>query len=162
MGVETKHNVAEMMHALVVPFICNPLAVQPINHSSKIHDHLFGLDLADSADDSDVLEVDVLIGSYCYLNLVTGKVIKGDNRSTAIHAKVRWVLSRLVHQPQATTNLTFITTHVLKIETCLPVEDNLDHHLKMFWELESLGVCNIETSVYKRYVQEIKHDGQKY
>ena len=29
MGVETKYDVAEMMHALVVPFICDPLAEQP-------------------------------------------------------------------------------------------------------------------------------------
>ena len=41
MGVETKHDVGEMMHALVGPFICNPLAVQPIDHSSKPHNHLF-------------------------------------------------------------------------------------------------------------------------
>ena len=162
MGVETKDNAAAMLHALVVPFICNPLTAQPIDDSSKSHNHLFGLDLAHSADASDVLEVDVPIGSDWYWNLFTGRIIKGDNRPTAIHTKVRWFLSEPVDQPEVTTSFTFTTTHVLKIETCSPVEDNLDDHLKRFWELESLGVSNNEMSVYERFVQEIKRDGHRY
>ena len=59
-------------------------------------------------------------------------------------------------------NHTFTTTHVLKTETCPPVEDNLDDCLKLFWELESLGVANDKTSVYERFAQKIKHDGQRY
>ena len=43
-----------MMTALVVPFICNPLTAQLINRSSEHHDHLLGLELADSADASDL------------------------------------------------------------------------------------------------------------
>ena len=58
-------------------------------HSCKSHDHLLGLELADSADVADALEVDVLIGSDCYWNLVTVRVIKGNNRLTAIDTKVR-------------------------------------------------------------------------
>ena len=74
--VETKNN-TQTMDALVVPMICNPLTTQPFDHSSGKHDHLIGLKLADSADASDMLEVDVLIGSNYYWNLVTGRVIRG-------------------------------------------------------------------------------------
>ena len=161
-GVETKDGATQMMHALVVQFICNPLTTQPIDQSIESHDHLLGLELADSADASDVLEVDVLIGSDCYWSLVTGRVIRGDNGPTAIHTKVGWVLSGPVDQPEVTTNLTFMTTHVLKIETCPTMEGNLDDHLKRFWELESLGVTDDETSVYEKFVQQIKHNGQRY
>ena len=60
-GVETKDGTTQMMHALVVQLICNPLTTQPIDQSIESHDHLLGLELADSADASDVL-----IGSDCY------------------------------------------------------------------------------------------------
>ena len=58
-------------------------------------------------------------------------------------------------------NLTLATTHVLKIEAC-SVEGNLDDHLKQFWELESLGVTEDETSMYEKFVQQINYDGQRY
>ena len=51
--------------ALVVPFICNPLTSQPINYAAQSYDHLIGLELADSAETSDVLEIDMLIGWIC-------------------------------------------------------------------------------------------------
>ena len=110
MGAETKHDVAEVIHALVVPFIYDLLTAEPVDHSNKFHDHLSGLELANSADASYVLEVNVLIGSNCYWNLVSGRVIKGYNRPTAIHTKIRWVLLGPVDHPQVTTNVTFITT----------------------------------------------------
>ena len=48
---------------------------QPITTSGECQEHLLGLELANSADSDDILEVDVLIGSDWYLNLVTGRVI---------------------------------------------------------------------------------------
>ena len=58
--------------ALVVPLISSPLTSQPITTSGECHEHLLGLELADSADGNDVLEMDVLIGSDWYWSLVTG------------------------------------------------------------------------------------------
>ena len=55
-------------------------------------------------------------------------------------------------------NLTLATTHVLKIEAC-SVEGNLVDHLKQFWELESLGVTEDETSVYEKFVQQRHREG---
>ena len=65
-GIETRDDGTLSITALVVPFICNPLTTQPIDHSGERYDHLWGLELADSADTSDILEVDVLIGSDSY------------------------------------------------------------------------------------------------
>ena len=160
-GVENKGDGIQMTTALVVPFICNPLTTQPINHSSEHHDHLLGLELADSADVSDALEVDVLIGSDSYWNFVTGRVIRGKSGPMAIHTRVGWILSGPTHLSETTANLALATTHVLKIEAC-SAEANLDDHLKQFWELESLGVAREETSVYEKFVQQIKYNGQRY
>ena len=65
-GIETRDDGTLSITALVVPFIFNPLTTQPIDHSGERYDHLWGLELADSADTSDILEVDVLIGSDSY------------------------------------------------------------------------------------------------
>lgn len=55
--------------ALVVPFICSPLTSQPINYTRESYDHLLVLELANTGDS---LEIDVLIGSDVYWDLVTG------------------------------------------------------------------------------------------
>lgn len=60
--------------ALVVPFICNPLTFQPINYSVQSYNHLVGLELADSDETSDVLEIDMLIGSDSYWKLVSEEI----------------------------------------------------------------------------------------
>ena len=77
---------------LVVPLICNPLTSQPINDARNHYDHLLEIDLADSANVGDILEVDVLIGSDFYWSLVTGRVRRGRNGPMAIHTKVGWIL----------------------------------------------------------------------
>ena len=68
LGLKTKEGGTLSVTALVVPFICNPLISQPINYAKESYNHLLGLELADSADVSDVLEIDMLIGSDAYWN----------------------------------------------------------------------------------------------
>ena len=50
----------------------------------------------------------------------------------------------------------------LSLKPAHTVEGNLDDHLKRFWKLESLGVTGDETSVYEKFVQQIRHNGQRY
>ena len=63
LSLVTRDGEALKLTALVVPFICNPLTSQPINYVRGHYDHLLGIDIADSVDIGDVLEVDMLIGS---------------------------------------------------------------------------------------------------
>ena len=62
-GVRIKSGKMLEIAALVVPLICSPLTSQPITTSGECPEHLLGLELANSADSDDVLEVDMLIGS---------------------------------------------------------------------------------------------------
>ena len=119
------------MTALVVPHICNPLTSQPICHSKENFSHLLDLDLADSADPSDTLEIDVLIGSDHYWELVTGRVVRGEGGPTAIHTKVGWVLSGPMDCQDVTVNLTLASSHTLKVDT-FSAEPSLDDQLKQF------------------------------
>ena len=63
LALVTKGGKSVRLTVLVVPFIYNPLTTQPITHSRECYDHLVRLELADSADMEDVLEVDVLFMS---------------------------------------------------------------------------------------------------
>jgi len=78
---------------------------------------LIGLELADFAESSDVLEIDVLIGSDSYWDLVTGQVIRGDSGPTAIHTKVGWILSGPTDHMEVAVNLTLTSAHTLKVGT---------------------------------------------
>ena len=161
LSLKTKDYGTLNIAALVVPTICHPLTSQPINYSQDHYTHLKGLKLADTAGASDKLEVDILIGSDAYWSLVTGKIIRGRNGPIAIQTKVGWVLSGLTKPQETAVNLPLTPTHVLKIDACA-LEPSLDDRLKQFWDLESLGISKDETSVYDKFVQQIRFDGQRY
>ena len=119
LGLVTRDGEALKLTALVVPFICNPLTSQPINYARGHYDHLLGIDLADSADVGDVLEVGMLIGSDFYWSLVTGSVRWGRNGPMAVHTKIGWILSGPVDQQEVSVNLTLAATHALRIDCLL-------------------------------------------
>ena len=52
---------------------------------TQCYDHLANLDLADSSKVGEELQIDVLIGSDHYWQLVTGQIIQGDSGPTVIH-----------------------------------------------------------------------------
>ena len=62
----------------MVPTICEPLIGQLINVCKTQNPHLTGLELADQ---ESRLEVDVLVGSDYYWDLVTGAVSKSTSGS---------------------------------------------------------------------------------
>ena len=93
----------------MVPLICESLSSQPIAEC-RDYEHLADLNLADFANASDSLEVDLLIGSDLYRNLVTGRVRRGKDGPLAVHTKVGWVLSGPVEQGESSASLTLCTT----------------------------------------------------
>ena len=76
-----------------VPFICEPLSYQPVAYTKQCYNHLANLELADSSRVGEELQIDALIGSDHYWQLVTGQIIQGDSGPTAIHTRLGWVLS---------------------------------------------------------------------
>jgi hypothetical protein len=76
-----------------VPLICKPLSCQPVSLCQEKFEHLVGLDLADPAEDSSQLEVDVLVGSDQYWDLASGEIRRGQFGPVAINTELGWVLS---------------------------------------------------------------------
>ena len=77
---------------LAVPLICEPLCGQPVSCISQNYEYISRLELADHCYGEDVLNVDTLIGSDQYWDLVTCNVIHKANGPIAVHIRLGWVL----------------------------------------------------------------------
>ena len=139
--ISTEHGDDVQLSALVVLLIYDPLQNQPIVHANVTRAHLRGLKLADYSTDEDDVIVDKLVGSDQYWQLVSGKVLGGENGPTAVQTKLGWVLSGptngAVQNDQRQNNL--MTTHVLRTAK-KPVDntnESLDGSLRRFWDLDT-------------------------
>ena len=134
----------------VVPMICEPLASQPIAACAKGNQHLASLELADYSQSDQDLEVDILVGSDYYGDLVMGGVSRGSSDPTAIHTKLGWVLSGPTCSREVDhCSMNLVTTHVLRIDTQQNDSKSLDETLQSFWDLESLGIREPEKTMYE-------------
>ena len=118
----------------VVPTICDPLVSQPIATCIEKTNSFKGLDFADYSDGKSSLQVDVLVGSDYYWELVTGSVCRSEHGPTAIHTKLGWVLSGPMpasSHSQCSANL--VTTHVLRADAQQQETVSLDEQLQSFW-----------------------------
>ena len=148
------------LELFVVPFICDPLTTQSVNVNAKEFSHLAQLDLADDLDDNSPLEVDVLIGSDLYWDIVTGETIRGQCGPVAISTKFGWVLSGPTERigPQPSVNL--MITHTLHLLTAESEES--DAVLRSFWELESLGIHGREDLAYGNFMNDVQLKNGRY
>ena len=127
--------------------------------------HLAGLDLADHTSRDDTLNVDILIGSDNYWRLVTDKVIRGDcGGPMAIQTKLGWVLAGPVEGLLSRISTHLVTAHSMAVDayTLQDSDRELDCKLKMFWDLESLGILKDEVTVYDEFKSTIRFNGKRY
>ena len=131
--------------ALCFQKICSPVSAK-VNVDNYFH--LQGLELADSSIvDGDNQNIDVLIGSDYYYDVVSGDVVRGDSGPVAISSMFGWILSG--HASEAEARDKFSTTNLI-IERSKPMlvspfdihseNDELTNSLQKFWDTESLGV----------------------
>ena len=145
-----------------VPHICEPLTCQPVSICQGNFNHLVGLNLADPSDGSSSSEIDILIGSDQYWELVTGETRRGDFGPVAINTKMGWVLSGATTPPVHDTPSTCLLTHTLRVDGLPQGSQSLDDRLKTFWELESFGISGSERSVQEEFGSTIRFVDGKY
>ena len=165
LGVATKCGPGLEIPILVLPLICGPLFNQPTACLRERYEHLSGLELADSSCDSDNFDVDIFIGSDLYWRFVKGRTLRGRSGPTAIQSKFGWVLSGPAEQlAQEDTIVNLVSTHILRVDSqTMPIENqDLDTRLKTFWDLESLGLCNSDSSVYSEFTNSISFNDNRY
>ena len=148
----------------VVPTICEPLSYQPIASSVKSYDHLVSLDLADASDGSSRLPVDILIGCDHYWDLVTGSICRGREGPAAIHTKLGWVLCgpTLSSTSVEHSSACVVSTHTLRVDAQSTESTQLVDQLRSFWELESLGICEEEKTLYDEFASSITFSDGRY
>ena len=154
------------MSFLSVPLICEPFSGQSISYAIDTYKELASLKFSDYSQGGNNLEVDILVGLDQYWKLVTGKVVRCLNGPTAVHTRLGWVLSGpVLGSPPDVSSVNLITTHSLRVDAYQQqTESELDSQLKMFWDLESLGVRHDEPSVYDEFQRGIvyKHPDMKF
>ena len=121
------------------PVICSPL---PRLVDSSMYSHLSGLELADTSDSAQ--GIDVLIGSDHYWSIVTGETIMGDSGPVAVSSRLGWLLSG-PSDSGSTMNLTHSNLIVNGdndnlVSVC--ESDDIVSALKCFWDTESIGIID--------------------
>lgn len=136
MKIKTQSELELDLDLLVVPHICDPLTAQPAFSCFKEYTHLSHLSFADDSLDEAPRDIDLLIGSDSYWNIVTRDILRGNGGPIALNTRLGWVLSGPVELAGLTT-ANLVSTHTLRIDS---TDEKIDANLKTFWELESLGV----------------------
>ena len=126
--------------ALSYPTICSPLP-------SKVkvnYPHLEGLALADSLDDS-CGDIDILIGSDYYWDLVSGETNRGDSRPTAVSSIFGWLLSGPLRD---SVTVDSISSNLIISGECpfaVHKDEELVNTIEKFWKTESTGIQSEES-----------------
>ena len=94
--------------------ICADLTGQYINFAKQSYKHLTGLKLADF-NDTDNLEVDLLIGADHYWSFIENEVVRGEHGPIALRTKLGYVLSGISSNPISDNGCSVMTSHVLKV-----------------------------------------------
>ena len=140
-----------------VPLICEPLTCQPVSLCQESFGHLSHLTLADPSDGSSHLNIDILIGSDQYWELVTGETFRGDSGPVAIRTKLGWVLSGPITSSEPDdASSTCLVTHTLRVDGLLQDTKILDDRLISFWELESFGISGEDRSIYDEFGSSVR------
>ena len=117
-GIVTQSGQREELELFTIPHICEPLLAQPVDLSSAAYSHLAPLQLAETHQGDNPIEIDMLIGSDLYWQLVTGEIIRGQAGPVAVETKLGWVLSGPVNSNMTDgNNATVLTVHTLHIGT---------------------------------------------
>jgi len=129
--------------AFCFPKICSPLST---SLDVSRYTHLQGLDFADaSVVDGSQPNIDILIGSDFYFEVLTGEVVRGDSGPVAVNSKFGWVVSGPTLEKGEMSDMSVTNLVIEKIGSQIPYPDNendneLSCALRRFWDIESLGI----------------------
>ena len=138
--------------ALSFPAICSPLQV-PVEVDK--YPHLQDLDLADACSSEQSSDVDMLIGSDYYWDVIIGDLKRGGNGPVAVSSKFGSLLSGPMKSKRGEDGYTVTN---LAIEGLRKVEliseqhtdehdSELDKDLRLFWDTEAIGIMEEAESI---------------
>ena len=137
MGIKKKTSVN--LRGFAVPLIYSPLSGQRIRIVKEECSFLQGLDLADKGKgDSDIIKRE------------------NNERLIALKSKLGWLLSGpLTTKRPVAVSVNLASTHVLKVDIALQ-DETLGDKINEFWSLDSIGICDKESSIYEECIDKIE------
>ena len=162
LSVETKAGSDIMLSLLTIPTICGPITGQLITCAINCFPHLTGLELADSGDLNECLEIGILIGVDQYWEVVTGEIVQGRSGPSAMQTCFGWVLSGPV--PGVVAELHVTCSNISHVLTAQKQQElvHLEKKLQAFWDLDTLGIKEGEESVYEKFLEDVSFRGGCY
>ena len=108
-------------------------------------------------------DIDVLIGADYYWDIVEGEIKRENNeRLIALKSKLGWLLSGpLTTTRPVAVSVNLALTHVLKVDISLQNE-TLGDKINEFWSLDSIGICDKESSIYEECIDKIEFVNNRY
>ncbi|XP_067029594.1 uncharacterized protein [Acropora muricata] len=140
------------IYALCFPKICSPLSA---SLDVSLYPHLQGLVFADaSVVDGSQPNIDILIGSDFYFEILTGEVLRGDSGPVAVNSKFGWVVSGPTLKRGEISDVSMANLVIEKMSSQNPYPDNKNDNelscaLRRVWDIESLGIQ--KDSVFQLY-----------
>ncbi|KAL5476354.1 hypothetical protein EMCRGX_G026289 [Ephydatia muelleri] len=152
---------------LEVPMICEPLTGQHVTYAAEQNSYLSGLELADPTQPDDhILEINILLGADLYWSFVTNKIKRSSgNGPTALFTKFGWVLSGPFSgsHSEISSASSLLVTHTLNAAVSTRTEESeLEKQVKLFWEVETLGVKDEESSPYEKFLETVHFKENRY
>eukprot|EP00731_Ephydatia_muelleri_P024188 Em0016g459a len=152
---------------LEVPMICEPLTGQHVTYAAEQNSYLSGLELADPTQPDDhILEINILLGADLYWSFVTNKIKRSSgNGPTALFTKFGWVLSGPISgsHSEISSASSLLVTHTLNAAVSTRTEESeLEKQVKLFWEVETLGVKDEESSPYEKFLETVHFKENRY
>lgn len=149
--------------ALAVSGICSYISGQRIDVIMNDFSGLRGVNI----DASDIGDFDMLIGSDYHRTIVNDKVCCSEkNGLVEISLKLGWIFSGLlndyrnnIHHEITAADL---VTHIMRVELQEYNLSEIRMNPDRFWELDSLGIVEHETSVYDKFVEQIELKDDQY
>ena len=161
--IKPRFGEAIKINAIAVPTICAPIGGQVIKEAIKSHPFLQKIYLADDGTHPDT-PIGLLLGADMYWKMVSGEIKRDDSSGLmAINSVFGWLLNGPVARGnQFRVNLISSDVTVMKIQSYVTEEKKLSNELHKFWDLDTIGIKENESSVYDTFMESITFDKRRY
>ncbi len=131
------------------------------------YSHLQGLEFADENldnEDGSAKNIDILIGSDYYFDIVTGEIQQGDDGPVAVNSEFGWIVSGRAYSKSATNEetMTYLIVEKTDVVSLHPWDKDGDESstsaVKRFWDTESLGIFEPKAAPEQQFPRELKFD----
>ena len=144
--------------ALGVPKICTDIKKQLYRFAVEKYGFLQNLQLANQGH-SGSSNIDLLMGSDTYWEFVTGEIKRHDDCTLVAQISI---IGYLGSGPLTKTNSSKPKSPLNVVKIVCKQDNCLNEKINWFWDLDTIGISDNETSVYEKFSDSIKFENKRY